>query len=347
MRTKGLSKVNEKVIAGIAALAAVSICGAVYFGTVTDKGSSNDINPDGVAFAAPSAADGHIQIDDGPVPLADSFESAGELRDLDTSYSGGDELVEFNGSNTSGGGLILDDSYNNASGSELILDESGSNTSGSGLILDDSRPANTTGDSLILDNSGSNGSRPGNKTQALKDTLTETNGSQKDRSDSQKGAAKPSDAKNKQDEDNDTSSEAKDISALDEMMLKKINELRASEGAGKLSMDSELNGYAAVRAEEASTSWSHTRPNGTQGCDMISSSKYRAENLSCRKYSSFGYTQKELESAADAMFADLKASSMHYENMTFKNFTKIGIRTYVSKGSDGKVHLTTAYMFSN
>ena len=47
------------------------------------------------------------------------------------------------------------------------------------------------------------------------------------------------------------------------------------------------------------------------------------------------------------MFDNLKASPMHYDNMVFKNFTKIGIGTYVTKTSDGKISLTTAYLFSN
>lgn len=137
-----------------------------------------------------------------------------------------------------------------------------------------------------------------------------------------------------------------ELAALNSRLLQDINELRASVGLSALTMDGDLLAIAAVRSGEASALWSHTRPDGTQGCDMISSNKWRGENLSYVKYAAFNGTDTEQVTAADYMFANLKASPTHYDNMVFGSFTRIGIHT--TKTTDGSgVKLTTAYMFSN
>lgn len=137
-----------------------------------------------------------------------------------------------------------------------------------------------------------------------------------------------------------------ELAALNSRLLQDINELRASVGLSALTMDGDLLAIAAVRSGEASALWSHTRPDGTQGCDMISANKWRGENLSYVKYAAFNGTDGEQVTAADYMFANLKASPTHYDNMVFGSFTKIGIHT--TKTTDGSgVKLTTAYMFSN
>ena len=136
------------------------------------------------------------------------------------------------------------------------------------------------------------------------------------------------------------------VNILNNLMLDKMNDLRASVGVGSLSIDTTLNSYAATRSVEATTKWSHTRPNGAQGCDMIPGNKWRGENLSYVTFPDFGYSEGEQEEAADIMFDNLVASPTHYDNMTFKDFTKVGIRTNVANTGDG-VRLTTAYLFSN
>ncbi|GEM_PF-715116 len=136
------------------------------------------------------------------------------------------------------------------------------------------------------------------------------------------------------------------VSLLNNMMLTKINGLRASQGVGNLSIDATLNSYAATRSVEAATKWSHTRPNGAQGCDMIPANKWRGENLSYVTYPEFGYSEQEQSDAASLMFDNLVASPTHYDNMVFGSFTKIGIRTSVMD-TGGGTRLTTAYMFSS
>ncbi|MBQ6968256.1 MAG: CAP domain-containing protein [Lachnospiraceae bacterium] len=129
---------------------------------------------------------------------------------------------------------------------------------------------------------------------------------------------------------------AVDTNALNNNMLSSINQLRASLGEQALTIDSSLISIANIRSQEASSKWSHTRPNGTQGADMIPADKWRGENLSY-----ITGTENAAE-ASKIMFDDLVASPTHYDNMVFDKFTKIGISSYVENGK-----ITVAYMFSS
>ena len=73
----------------------------------------------------------------------------------------------------------------------------------------------------------------------------------------------------------DAKAAADQTSTMNARLLADINNLRAEQGLPALTLDSELNSYAAVRSEEINTVWSHTRPNGTSGADMISSTKWK------------------------------------------------------------------------
>lgn len=137
-----------------------------------------------------------------------------------------------------------------------------------------------------------------------------------------------------------------DVTQLNAQLLNDINSLRASQGLPGLTLDAGLTAIAATRSQEASTVWSHTRPNGQQGISMLPSDKWRGENLSYVQYGSFTFTPSEQSSAASLMFANLKASPTHYKNMVFNNFTKIGIATTATNTASG-IKLTTAYMFTN
>ena len=309
---------KERLAAGIAALVVAGVCVSVYFGARVGNGSDNYLAPDGVAFAAPDASGGNMYIDDGPVPLADTLVAENDESDDFGELFASEDVLDGNDDSQDFGGDLLSDEETDNNNEDMLTGE---------LIED-------------TDNSDKGSKDSDNKSN---DSDKKSDKSNKDADKSEENKKDSSD----QDKKDSSKSDSSSVAAIDNMMLKKINELRASTGAGKLTIDPQLCEYATIRAQEASVNWSHTRPNGSQGCDMISSSKYRAENLSCRTYSSFGYTQNEQEKAAAAMFDNLKASSMHYENMTFKNFTKVGIKTYVSKTSDGKTRLTTAYLFSN
>ncbi len=134
--------------------------------------------------------------------------------------------------------------------------------------------------------------------------------------------------------------------SMNDRLLEEINDLRKSKGLGALKIDSSLTTIADTRSTEASKKWSHERPNGEQGTEMISSDLWRGENLSCVTYPGYKGSQKDQEKAADTMFDNLVASPAHYDNMVFKNYTKIGISSELTETSDG-TKITVAYMFSN
>lgn len=139
---------------------------------------------------------------------------------------------------------------------------------------------------------------------------------------------------------------AEDTQCMDSQFLSDINQLRASQGLPALSIDAELTKIAAIRAQEASVVWSHTRPNGTQGIGLISPKKWRGENLAYVQSNDFNLSNESQLAAERLMYANLKASPTHYANMVFGNFTKIGIYTYVLP-VDGGTKVTTAFMFSS
>ena len=139
---------------------------------------------------------------------------------------------------------------------------------------------------------------------------------------------------------------ASDAPSVDSQMLASINNLRTARGLGALSVDPVLSSIAETRAKEASSVWSHTRPNGTQGADMIDRTKWRGENLSYVVVSNFDGSASISAAAASTMFSKLCASPTHFDNMVFSNFTKIGIATFAAPTAGG-TKITTAYMFSN
>lgn len=136
-------------------------------------------------------------------------------------------------------------------------------------------------------------------------------------------------------------------SLLSNRILANINNLRASVGAGALSSDGSLVKIASVRSNEASYCWSHTRPNGSRGIEMIDSSKWRGENLAKVSISSgFTGSDDQIIALADRIFNNWVASSGHYANLVSSNFTCIGLYTYANV-SGSSWSFTTASMFSN
>lgn len=113
------------------------------------------------------------------------------------------------------------------------------------------------------------------------------------------------------------SSEVNDVLAL-------VNKARAQNGLGKLTLSSELNAVAEIRAKEIVKSFSHTRPNGTSCFTVLKENgvSYRSagENLA--------YGQK----SASAVMNAWMNSSGHRANILGKSFGKIGIACYKLNG---------------
>lgn len=124
---------------------------------------------------------------------------------------------------------------------------------------------------------------------------------------------------------------------MNEEMLNKINELRATHDLPALNVDTDLVSYAQIRANEITKKFSHTRPDGTEGLDIIPLSKsYAGENLS------WHVMDQGIDAAVEGTFTELVNSPSHLDNMIAPEYTKIGI---ASIEINGKMYV--AYMFSN
>lgn len=128
-----------------------------------------------------------------------------------------------------------------------------------------------------------------------------------------------------------------ELSEENNYIYNKINDLRKENGLQGLVLDKELVNIAEIRAKEVSKVWSHTRPDGSDSLDMISQDKWAGENLSYIQIN--GSLDKE---EYDMMFSLLCESKTHLENMLFKEFTKIGITSYIENNT-----VYVAYIFSN
>lgn len=96
-----------------------------------------------------------------------------------------------------------------------------------------------------------------------------------------------------------------------------VNEEREAAGLPALTWDSGLESAAAVRAQECSTSFSHTRPNGTKWY-TVNSAIMSGENLA------YGFND------ADSAIAAWMNSPTHRENVLYPDFEKIAISVYVA-----------------
>lgn len=104
-------------------------------------------------------------------------------------------------------------------------------------------------------------------------------------------------------------------------LLDDVNDERRAEGLSELQFNEELNEYAAIRAEECNTLWSHTRPNGEMGYELISDDKWRGENLA-----------KNYDHADDVIEAWMDSPS-HKDNILFEEFDECGIAYYQTRTS--------------
>lgn len=98
------------------------------------------------------------------------------------------------------------------------------------------------------------------------------------------------------------------------------NAQRANAGLGKLTWSDALETCAMVRAQEIVTTWSHSRPNGSDWYTVNSSIMY-GENLAK------GY------SSADAAVAAWMASPTHKDNVLYSGFKTCGIAIYEVGGT--------------
>lgn len=98
------------------------------------------------------------------------------------------------------------------------------------------------------------------------------------------------------------------------------NQKRAAAGLTQLTWSNGLESAAMVRSQEIVSTWSHTRPNGSDWWTVNSSIMY-GENLAK------GY------SSADSCVAAWMASPTHKENILFADFRTCGIAIYEQGGN--------------
>lgn len=96
-----------------------------------------------------------------------------------------------------------------------------------------------------------------------------------------------------------------------------VNEQREAAGLDSLSWDSNLESTSAVRSQECSVSFSHTRPNG-KAWYTVNSKIQGGENLA------FGFDD------ADSATVAWMNSPTHRENILYPDFEKVAISIYTT-----------------
>jgi uncharacterized protein YkwD len=109
------------------------------------------------------------------------------------------------------------------------------------------------------------------------------------------------------------------IDAQIQIALDATNQKRSDVGLSSLKWDSTLAQCAAVRAAEATSNWSYTRPNGTQWYTVNSQVQY-GENLA-----------KSYQDGSDVV-DDWMASPTHKANLLASNYKTVGIAVYNYNG---------------
>ena len=110
------------------------------------------------------------------------------------------------------------------------------------------------------------------------------------------------------------------LSAMIQSAYSEVNRVRQENGLSTLSTSAGLEQCAAVRAEEATRNWSHTRPDGSAWY-TVNSNLMWGENLA------YGYSD-----AGSAVTAWMNSPS-HRENLLSSEYSTIGIRVYVTNGT--------------
>ena len=92
-----------------------------------------------------------------------------------------------------------------------------------------------------------------------------------------------------------------------------VNQQRTANGKSKLTQTGDLQQMAMIRAMEIALYYSHTRPNGNRGLDIMASGATRAENIAG------GYT------TASAAMNGWMNSSGHRDNILRGDIAQMGI----------------------
>lgn len=115
--------------------------------------------------------------------------------------------------------------------------------------------------------------------------------------------------------------------SMEEEIIRLVNEERARKGLSQLKMDEVMMTAAETRAKEQKTSFSHTRPDGSDAFTVFAQfeipANYRGENLACGGIC-----------GADMVMRMWIESSGHYANIINDRFSRIGVG-YFESGNFG------------
>lgn len=144
---------------------------------------------------------------------------------------------------------------------------------------------------------------------------------------------------------------------LETEFLRLINEERVKNGRGELKANEILHKAARIRAKECLVKFGHTRPNGEsyksvlQG-DLEYKYSHISENIAWfyeSPYSTTDWTkvltEADLKVYAKQFFTMFKNSSVHYENMLYKEFTETGFGVEIVITSEGTLKLGCSQLF--
>ena len=144
---------------------------------------------------------------------------------------------------------------------------------------------------------------------------------------------------------------------LEAEFLRLINEERIKNGRGKLTVNETLHKGARIRAKECLVKFSHTRPNGELYESVLTGDleyKYShlGENIAWfyqAPYSETDWTKiltdDDMKVFAKKFFSMFKNSSVHYENILYKEFTETGFGVEIVITEDGKLKVGCSHLF--
>ena len=116
------------------------------------------------------------------------------------------------------------------------------------------------------------------------------------------------------------------IGSLEYGILAEINSQRTDTNQTDLTISGKLSGIAYVRAKEAATSWSHTRPDGRDYTSVLSDYGYGYGAVAELMVSTSG------SGSADSVMTKWMASESHSNKLLSSSFSKVGIGVYRSGG---------------
>ena len=112
----------------------------------------------------------------------------------------------------------------------------------------------------------------------------------------------------------------------------KLNYYRKKNGVKKAARSAALEKYAKIRAKELVRRYSHARPNGTRGFEIIPANQCGTIDVGYHHYYYRGENIARGQKSSKKVMKAWYGSASHRHNMLNSNFSKVGIAGYKYKG---------------